>query len=173
MIRRINHAAFRCLDSSETIDFYTKALGLKFIQAFQNDFVPSMGLDCPHFHFLLELPDKSAIAFFEAPMLPDRVTDPGTPPWVQHVAFDCANHEELEESYRRIESYGVENTGIIDHKVGHSIYFHDPSGHRLELVHWLDQSEEGAANLLAETGPRLERWNLRKATEFKKDKTFA
>lgn len=173
MIRRFNHAAFRCLDAEKTIDFYTKGLGLTFSQAFQNDYVPSMGMNCPHIHLFFELADGSGIAFFEAPSLPLPRVDPGTPPWIQHIAFDVADDNALEEGMKRLHDYGWPTGEIIDHKVGHSLYFSDPSGHRLELCYWLDSTKEAHDRLQSQAKPTVERWLARKQEEFSSDKEHA
>ena len=41
IIKRLHHAAFRCRDARETVDFYTNVLGLKFTHAMGEDHVPS------------------------------------------------------------------------------------------------------------------------------------
>jgi glyoxylase I family protein len=167
MIRRFNHVALRCKDAVETVEFYTKAMGFRFAQSFQNDHVPSMGgLYCPHLHVFFELEDGSAMAFFEIPTLPPSVPDPNTPVWSQHIAFDVADDESLINGMQRVEGFGVKTTGLIDHGVGHSVYFNDPSGYRLELVHWLDSSVAGHDRLMAEAQPCLDRWMERKLKGF-------
>ena len=165
-IRKFNHVALRCTDAAKTVDFYTKAMGLRLSQAFQNDYVPSMNMDCPHLHIFFELPDGSGIAFFEIPTLPAAIPDKNTPVWAQHIAFDVAGDADLLAGKQRLEAHGVKVTGPIDHGVGHSIYFFDPSGHRLELVFWLDSSTEGHDRHMREARPVLERWLERKKRGF-------
>jgi catechol-2,3-dioxygenase len=40
----------------------------------------------------------------------------------------------LEETKARLEASGIPVVGITDHAIFKSIYFFDPSGHRLELA---------------------------------------
>ncbi|MDT9600546.1 VOC family protein [Sphingosinicella rhizophila] len=163
MLRRFNHVAFRCNDARETVDFYTKALGLTFAHAVSNDVVPSVQQYCPHIHIFFELGDGSYIAFFEVPTVPEAIPDTNTPSWVQHVSFDVADDSALHEGKRLLENYGVEVLGPVDHEFAHSIYFFDPNGHRLELTHWLENESSDRARYRAEAGPLLEQWEERKA----------
>ena len=163
MIRSINHAAFRCLDSAKTIEFYVEGLGLAFSMASQSEIVPSMGITCPHFHMFFELADGSNIAFFEAPLLPLPTDDPGIPPWIQHIALDVADDATLIAAKQRLDALGITTSEIIDHGISHSVYFSDPSGHRLELIHWLDRSAEMRARRKGEAPARFIQWQKRKA----------
>jgi len=42
--------------------------------------------------------------------------------------------EELESTKARLQAAGIDVIGITDHTIFKSIYFFDPSGHRLELA---------------------------------------
>jgi glyoxylase I family protein len=163
MINRFNHVAFRCRDASETVNFYTKALGLPLVHAITNDVVPSVKMYCPHLHIFFGLQDGSSIAFFEVPGVPPPVPDPNTPSWVQHVSFDVPDEASLLDGKRRLEAYGVDVLGPVDHGFAHSIYFFDPSGHRLELTHWLENEESDHERYKAEAAPILQQWIERKA----------
>lgn len=166
MINRFNHVAFRCKDAAETVDFYTKALGLPFVHAISNDVVPSVQTYCPHLHIFFGLDDGSSIAFFEVPTAPPAIPDTNTPSWVQHISFDVSTEEALEVGKKRLETYGVDVLGPVDHGFAHSIYFFDPNGHRLEFTHWLENEESDRERYRAEAWPQLTKWLGRKAKGF-------
>ena len=60
--------------------------------------------------------------------------DENTPDWVQHLAFKVDNVATLEETKARLEAKGIPMIGVTDHTIFKSIYFFDPSGHRVELA---------------------------------------
>ena len=166
MLRRFNHVAFRCNDAQETVDFYTKALGLPFAHAVTNDVVPSVKMYCPHLHLFFGLDDGSYIAFFEVPTAGPAIKDPNTPGWVQHITFDVADNASLLEGKRRLEAFGVEVLGPVDHEFAHSIYFFDPNGHRLELCHWLENEDSDKLRYAQSAPLLLKQWMERKAKGF-------
>ncbi|KQV22608.1 glyoxalase [Pseudomonas sp. Root329] len=136
LCKSLHHAAFRCKDARETVEFYTNVLGLKFIHAMGEDHVPSTGLYSPHIHIFFQMEDGSCIAFFELPNDPGAVSgrDPETPGWVQHFAFRVKDVETLVQAKADLESKGIKVLGPVNHDdFLLSIYFFDPSGHRLEL----------------------------------------
>ncbi|WP_223510816.1 MULTISPECIES: VOC family protein [unclassified Pseudomonas] len=136
LCKSLHHAAFRCKDARETVEFYTNILGLKFIHAMGEDHVPSTGAYSPHIHIFFQMEDGSCIAFFELPNDPGAVSgrDPETPGWVQHFAFRVKDVETLLQAKADLESKGVNVLGPVNHDdFLLSIYFFDPSGHRLEL----------------------------------------
>jgi len=45
-VQSLHHVAYRCKDAQQTVDFYTKVLGLKFTMAMAEDKVPSTREDC-------------------------------------------------------------------------------------------------------------------------------
>lgn len=135
LCKKLHHAAYRCRDARATVDFYTNVLGLKFSHAMGEDHVPSTGRYSPHLHIFLEMEDGSSIAFFEVPGDPGHMKDPEMPDWIQHFAFEVESVEALLAAKADLERKGVEVLGPANHDdFVLSIYFFDPSGHRLELA---------------------------------------
>lgn len=131
---RIHHAAYRCKDAKQTVDWYVKHLDMKFLLAIAEDQVPSTHSDDPYMHVFLDAGNGNVLAFFELPNAPSMGRDENTPDWVQHIAFELENLEMLEQSKARLEAAGISVLGITDHTIFRSIYFFDPNGHRLELA---------------------------------------
>jgi len=131
---RIHHAAYRCKDAKQTVDWYVKHLDMKFLLAIDEDQVPSTHSDDPYMHVFLDAGNGNVLAFFELPNAPAMGRDENTPDWVQHIAFELENLEMLEQSKARLEAAGISVLGITDHTIFRSIYFFDPNGHRLELA---------------------------------------
>lgn len=137
LCKKLHHAAFRCQDAAETVKFYTEVLGLKFTHAMGEDHVPSTGKYSPHVHIFFEMEDGSNIAFFECPKDPGEPSgrDPQTPGWIQHFAFEVENMDTLLQAKQDLEAKGLKVVGPTNHDdFIISIYFFDPSGHRLELT---------------------------------------
>jgi len=133
-IKRIHHVAYRCKDAKETVEFYQRVLGMEFQIAFAEDRVPSTREPDPYMHVFLDAGMGSVLAFFELPTQKPMDRDHNTPEWVQHIAFEIENYDALLSSKKHIEAEGVEVLGPTNHGIFQSIYFFDPSGHRLELV---------------------------------------
>lgn len=137
LCKKLHHAAFRCRDAQETVDFYTRVLGLKFTHAMGEDHVPSTGKYSPHVHIFFEMGDGSHIAFFECPKDDGEPSgrDPKTPGWIQHFAFEVDSLETLLKAKADLQAKGLSVVGPTNHDdFITSIYFFDPSGHRLELT---------------------------------------
>ena len=162
MLRKLHHVAYRCKDATETVDFYTNALGLKFSHAIAQDRVPSTQARNPHLHVFFEMEDASCIAFFELPELPAMQPDPNTPDWVQHLALEVKDMATMEEGVRRLRDRGVEVIGPIDHHFCQSVYFFDPSGHRLEMT-VRTANEADAERFATQAKITLAEWQARKA----------
>lgn len=160
-IKQLHHVAYRCRDAQQTVDFYTRVVGLEYALALADDQVPSTGEPHPYMHVFFRLDDGSYVAFFELPEAPEMGRDPNTPAWVQHLALRVADEAALERARRRIESHGLQVLGPVDHGICKSIYFFDPNGHRLELT--VDcMTEEMKRRLEAAAGPMLEAWSRTK-----------
>lgn len=158
LCRKLNHAAFRCRDARETVEFYTSLLGLRFAHAVGGDHVPSTGEYDPHMHVFLEMADGSWLAFFEVPRAPGGMRDTTMPDWIQHFAMEVADNDALLAAKARLEGAGLTVLGPTDHGMIRSIYFHDPSGHRLELT-CRTVSDEVMASYEAEAYRLLELWD--------------
>ncbi len=159
LCKKLHHAAYRCNDARETVQFYTDILGLKFSHAMGEDNVPSTGEYSPHIHIFFEMEDGSNIAFFEVPRSPPGVKDLNTPDWVQHFAFEVENVDTLMKAKADLAAKGVKVLGPTNHDdFILSIYFHDPSGHRLELCARTATPEQ-ETRFVAEALPTLELWN--------------
>lgn len=70
-------------------------------------------------------------------LFPVRGDDPHPPPGsdtlsIRHVAFR-ANREEFEKARRTLKEKEIKYE-FQDHQIAHSIYFHDPDGHQIEIT---------------------------------------
>lgn len=134
LIKKIHHAAYRCRDAMQTVEWYGKHLGMKFMLAIAENEVPSTKAPDPYMHIFLDAGGGNILAFFELPGQPPMGRDQNTPPWVQHLALECDSVDALLATKQRLESAGIEVLGPTDHTIFQSIYFFDPNGHRLELA---------------------------------------
>ena len=63
----VHHAAYRCKDAKETVEWYGKVLGMEYTTAFAEDHVPSTGEYDPYMHVFLDAGNGNILAFFELP----------------------------------------------------------------------------------------------------------
>jgi catechol 2,3-dioxygenase-like lactoylglutathione lyase family enzyme len=133
-IQRIHHVAYRCRDAKQTVEWYRDNLGMDFVLAIAEDNVPSTHAPDPYMHLFLDAGAGNILAFFELPNAPEMGRDENTPAWVQHIALKVDSVAELRAAKQRLEAAGIEVLGITDHTIFQSIYFFDPSGHRIELA---------------------------------------
>ena len=133
-ISKIHHAAYRCKDAKETVEWYAKNLNMDFVLAIAEDLVPSTKAPDPYMHIFLDAGGGNVLAFFELPNSPEMGRDENTPAWVQHMAFEVDSMETLLVAKAKLEANGVEVIGPTNHTIFKSIYFFDPNGHRLELA---------------------------------------
>jgi catechol 2,3-dioxygenase-like lactoylglutathione lyase family enzyme len=157
----IHHAAYRCKDAWETVQWYQRVLGMVYTTAFAEDHVPSTGAYDPYMHVFLDAGGGNVLAFFELPQQPEMGRDPNTPEWVQHLAFKVASVEALLAAKAHIVAQGVEVLGPTHHGIFQSIYFFDPNGHRLELAADIGTVEQNA-ELRRVARPMLEEWSQTK-----------
>ena len=131
LCKKLHHAAFRCKDARETVEFYTKVLGLKFAHAMGEDHVPSTGKYSPHVHVFLEMEDGSSIAFFECPNDPGHVKDMESPDWIQHFAFEVESLDALLKAKADMEAKGVACSPIHEERWGSLTQVTLPGGGKL------------------------------------------
>ncbi len=161
-IDRIHHAAYRCRDAKETVEWYGQKLNMGFVLAIAEDMVPSTKEPDPYMHIFLDAGGGNVLAFFELPTKPAMGRDPNTPEWVQHIAFKVKDRDTLLEYRAHLEKNGVEVLGVTDHGAFHSIYFFDPNGHRVELA-CPDPEEEALLKRMDEVKwQMLEDWSKTK-----------
>jgi len=134
MVQRIHHVAYRCKNAKETVEWYGKYLGMDFVLAIAEDRVPSTKAPDPYMHVFLDAGQGNVLAFFELPTRPEMGFDSNTPRWTQHIAFKVESVDRLLQIKKSLETDGIEVVGPTDHTLFQSIYFFDPSGHRLELA---------------------------------------
>ena len=134
LIEKIHHVAYRCKDAKETVEWYTKHLEMNFVLAIAENEVPSTKAPDPYMHIFLDAGNGNVLAFFELPTRPDMGRDENTPAWVQHLALKVESMDKLLETKERLQKSGIDVLGPVNHTLFHSIYFFDPSGHRIELA---------------------------------------
>ena len=122
-IKRIHHVAYRCNDARETVEFYQRVLGMDFQLAIAEDQVPSTKEPDPYMHVFMDAGNGNVLAFFEVPNSPAMQKDPNTPEWVQHIAFEVENMDDLLAAKSRLEAEGLDVLGPVDHTIFNSIYF--------------------------------------------------
>lgn len=133
-VQKIHHVAYRCVDAKQTVEWYRKYLEMDLILAIAEDQVPSTKAPDPYMHIFLDAGAGNVLAFFELPTAAPMDRDRNTPTWTQHLALEVSSMDELLEAKQRLEADGIEVIGPTDHTIFKSIYFFDPSGHRLELA---------------------------------------
>jgi catechol 2,3-dioxygenase-like lactoylglutathione lyase family enzyme len=138
----LHHFAYRCRDAEETRVFYEDLLGLPLAAVVAHDRVPSTGEAQPYCHIFFQMADGSYLAFFDLFDGRSYTADPDTPAWVNHLALTVDSRDALTAAQARLEAAGVDTLGVVDHGWFESIYFFDPNGIRLELVHPTAAPEE-------------------------------
>jgi len=161
-IEQIHHVAYRCKDAKETVDWYGKMLNMDFMLAIAEDEVPSTKEPDPYMHVFLDAGNGNVLAFFELPTKPEMGRDPNTPIWVQHLAFKVKDRATLVAYKEHLEAEGVDVLGITNHAIFHSIYFFDPSGHRVELACPDPEEDAMLKRLDAVKWDMLEEWSKTK-----------
>jgi len=160
-IKKIHHVAYRCKDAKETVAFYKEALNMDLVLAIAEDRVPSTKAPDPYIHIFLDAGQGNVLAFFEIPNSPPMGRDENTPAWVQHIAFEIGDMDELLAAKEKLAAMGLQVIGPTDHYLFKSIYFFDPNGHRLELC--ANVERPGALEKLHELAPAMiEEWSQTK-----------
>lgn len=161
-VQKLNHVAYRCRDAAETMHFYRDILGMKLAHVITQDRVPSTQEFAPHCHLFFEMQDGSWVAFFDLVNEP-QVEQATNPDWAQHLAMEVASLDALEVAHQNLLANDIDVLGPVDHGFIRSIYFYDPSGHRLELT--VRTTDPGDLERFAAEAPDLiAAWSARKAS---------
>jgi len=156
-VEKFHHVAYRCVDTKTTVEFYKKVLNMDLLGAIAEDSVPSTKSPDPYMHIFLDAGNGSILAFFELPNSPAMGRDPNTPVWTQHIAFAVKDMEAFEEAHQRALDANLDVVGPTDHTIFKSIYFFDPSGHRLEVV--VETATPDQLKRMKDLAPRMvEEW---------------
>ncbi|MGD9792992.1 MAG: VOC family protein [Acidimicrobiia bacterium] len=132
---RLHHVAYVTGDTSATVDFYSRIMGMPFAAAVLDEKIPSTKEPVPYFHSFFRLGDGEALAFFEAPDLAPPVVEPTAAYHTfRHLALDVQSKQDVDAWHAWLVSNGIDVIGPVDHGIIYSIYFFDPSGVRLELT---------------------------------------
>jgi catechol 2,3-dioxygenase-like lactoylglutathione lyase family enzyme len=121
--RGVHHTALISSDVRRTCAFYQDVLGFPLVEMFENRDLPGST------HFFFDLGHGNTIAFFDLPGV-----DPG--PYAEvlgglhHLAISITP-ENWRAARTRLDAAGVDY--MLES--GSSIYFRDPDGARLELIH--------------------------------------
>ena len=143
-VQKIHHVAYRCKDAKETTQWYKDMLNMDLVLAIAENEVPSTKAPDPYMHIFLDAGMGNVLAFFELPNTPEMGRDEQTPAWVQHIALQVENVDELVAAKAYLQEKGLDILGPVNHGVFKSIYFFDPNGHRLELAANIGTTEQFA-----------------------------
>jgi glyoxalase family protein len=127
-IQGLHHITFVASNAQQTVDFYVKVLGLRFIKQTVNFDDPS----AYHLYFgdAVGTPG-SAITFFEWPRAPKGHTGIGG---THHIALSVKDYDGLLKWKRRLTDLNIKVDGPYDRHYFKSIYFRDPDGVILEIA---------------------------------------
>ena len=117
-VQGVDHAGLAVKDVRKSVDWYREMFGLeRLYEDVWGDFPGVVGIG------------DTSVAFFPSDD-PDIPLPAGLP--IHHLAFrvDRVNFEMAQEMLRQ---KGIEFE-FQDHTIVHSVYFHDPDGHLIELM---------------------------------------
>ena len=130
--RGINHLALVTPDMDATVRFYAGVLGMPLVATLMAG---------PMRHYFFEMADGNTVAFFEIDGMETFAKAAGAPPdrpiQLDHLSFNVPDEHALELLRKRLLSADCEVTGVVDHGLLRSVYFHDPNGIALEASWWV------------------------------------
>ncbi len=129
-----NHPALFGVNYEQTIDFYTRVLGMRLVLEQPN-------LDDPEsVHLFFETGPGQFIAYF-VPKPGKEVEGRVQTGALAHIALNLES--DLDEAMALLNAEGVRFNGPIDRGYERSIYFRDPNGVVIELLTWITPVPEG------------------------------
>jgi catechol 2,3-dioxygenase-like lactoylglutathione lyase family enzyme len=130
--RGINHLALVTPNMDATVRFYAGVLGMPLVATLMAG---------PTRHYFFEMADGNTVAFFEIDGMETFSKPAGAPGdrpiQLDHLSFNVADEHALELLRKRLLGADCEVTGVVDHGILRSVYFHDPNGIALEASWWV------------------------------------
>ena len=132
---KLQHYGLVTADIDAMTEWYRKVLGMTINQRAKIPAIARIGQHGPPFSafaFVSNDDMDHRIVFFEVPKVtvdPDR----GKHVRLQHVAFECANLDDLLGTYVRLKALKIMPLWAADHGVGTSIYYQDPDHNIVEI----------------------------------------
>ena len=123
-LNKVHHIAVICSDYQQSLDFYTRILGLKVLAEHYRESRDSYKTD-------LALGDEYVIELFSFPSPPLRVTNPEAA-GLRHLAFEV---DSIAETVAELDALGVAHEEVrTDEFTGkHFLFFQDPDGLPIEV----------------------------------------
>ena len=123
-LNKVHHIAVICSDYQQSLDFYTRILGLKVLAEHYRESRDSYKTD-------LALGDEYVIELFSFPSPPPRVTNPEAA-GLRHLAFEV---DSVAETVAELDALGVAHEEVrTDEFTGkHFLFFQDPDGSPIEV----------------------------------------
>jgi len=130
--RGVNHLALVTNDMDATVRFYHGVLGMRLVASVMAG---------PMRHYFFEIGPENTIAFFEVKnaqtfMAPAGIPDRLRKAQFDHLSFNVADEQGLNDLQARLKAAGCGVTDVVDHGFVRSIYFNDPNGIALEASWW-------------------------------------
>jgi glyoxylase I family protein len=120
----LTHVALTVSDLSVSVAWYTRLIGAE----------PVLDEDTGPFHHVVYAIGGTLLGLHA---FPGGVGDTGPfqpyRPGLDHVAFGCADRDELEKWQRHLDELGIEHGGIVDANYGSGLSFKDPDNIALEF----------------------------------------
>lgn len=117
---RITHIGLNVGDLGRSVDFYSRALGMKVMKSAEGRFATvSFGYQHHDIALIPAAPGSQASAPMNVGM--------------NHFAIEVRDYEDFVRYYGRLKDAKVLIERVIDHRTGMGIYFKDPDGNSLEI----------------------------------------
>ena len=153
-IQGLHHSAYRCRDSEQTRAFYEDFLGLPLVNTLEIH-ATKTGRLTDTLHTFFAMSDGSCLAFFEAPDMPFEFKPQHD--YDLHIALQV-DRTTLEAMLEKGRSLGMENRGIVDHRMFDSLYFRDPNGYVIELACKRSGHDDAMNGAQDQARAKLDRW---------------
>lgn len=119
----LGHVAVTVSDLDASIEWYTKVLGVK----------PVLDEDTGPFRHVVYQLGNTLLGLHGFPDLTSSERFDERRPGLDHIAFGCANRDELVEWAAHLDELGVAHGGVVDAGYGSGLSFRDPDNIALEL----------------------------------------